>query len=572
MTVRGRWCALALAALMLAGMVLSGGFARTGDRSFFLPEQEGYERYENTAVKFALDVPEDYELTEPYENVVLVSDGNDFRLSAEYTFTTADQAHFISSAEDFAAFIEADETVLTDWVGSSDLEILASGWGDVDGVPCYVCAFALTLSGKTYSGALYLFDGQGDFGCYCLQGLLNEDSDKAELYGGQLEHIVKSFTVTGPYQAEGYTFYETRCEGAPVEFFARDGVQVEEYDSWIDIYPEDHAFTEASVGIVQTVYEPADELETVMEAMCTSFFELHDDTRYTAQPSHFDLGRYSYDLAALEYYDEGVRYSVSIALFVSGDHYWRVTAKTTDEYAEQVAAVFSDTLFSLRVNGDVALSGQEEPDGQGELARTAGDAGGVGAVLDVIETQEGFTGGSNGFMAPIGCVTELDGGGRLLAVVYELKDGSGNGELYTVSADAWLIGDGSAVLLARSELYKELGGNSGSVSIARKDGVVYLEMECHLWEGDRFNNYYAYMPLNETEARFDEAVYMEGHGTVGEEDQGQYIVGDDEVTRAGFDDARAAYVFDPGMTLDIQQGPGNGDVMDFDALRHWYPD
>lgn len=581
MKVYKKLCALALAALTLAAMVLSCGMARDGGRGFFLPElessdsEEGYERYENDAVKFALDVPEDYELTEPYENVTLVSDGDDFRVSAEYTFTTADQAHFLQCAADFASLIESDKTVLTDWVGSDQLEVLASGWGDIDGTACYVCAYSMPRGGKDYSGGLYVFDGQGDFGCYCLQGLLNEDSDKAGLYSQQLEHIVRSFSVTAPYQAEGYTLYDMEHEGSPVQFFTRDTARVEQYSSSICIYPVDDVFSESSVSIMQTPWEPTDDLETVLDSASHYYFDYKEDTKYTAQPSHFDLGRYSYDMISLEYYEDGERYSVSAARFISGDYYWEVCAEGTDEYADETAAAFSDTLFSLRLNGDGLTSAASEvpadtPEPASETAQTSGGSGGVIALLDMTEAQDDFY--DSEYLDPIGYVKELPNGGRMLVTLYEMADNSGDVPDYSVYADAWIIGDGSATLLGHNELYREVGGNSGSVSVGEKDGAVYVELEAHLWEGDRFNNYYAYLPVNEQDGCFDEGVYMEAHGTVGEEDQGEYIIGGESLSRSDFDQARSAYDPDGEMPMDIQQGHGNGSVMDFEGLRHWYPD
>ena len=98
--------ALTLAAMSLLTMALGSGMALAGDRTFFLPDagaEEGYERYENDKVCFALDVPEEYEVTEPYDNVTMVADGDDFRLAAEYAWYTADESRFLRSAEDFAA-------------------------------------------------------------------------------------------------------------------------------------------------------------------------------------------------------------------------------------------------------------------------------------------------------------------------------------------------------------------------------------------------------------------------------------------------------------------------------------
>lgn len=560
MTTRRRLLALALAAMMLAAMALGSGFLSPADRTILSSRSSGngYEQYENDTVKFTMDVPAGYNVTEPYPNGVMIADGDDFVVAAEYAFTTADNTQFIQSADDFAAFIEADESVLADWAGTSDLEIVDSGWGEVEGKRCYVCAYTTQRKGESYSGALYLFDGKGDFGCYCLQVLLRDAASNAETYVEQLEHMLGSFTVTGAYQQDGYTLYNEQCEDLPVQFFARDTAEVNAYSSSISIYPVDGVFVEANISVRQCAWESTYDLETVMDSCGGYYFKYRDDARLTAQPSHFDLGRYSYDMLSLECYRDGEHYAVNVVLFVSGDYYWEVSSEATDEYVDQVTAALSDTLFSLRVNND------------GASGASAGGMttipGGVDAVLDATEKLEGFNDGDSGWMEPLGFVAELDDG-MLLLTEYETVIGNN----YSVMTDAWLIRDGGATLLARNELYKEVGGNSGSVSLLRRNGTVVMMLEFHMWEGDQFNNYYAYFPLDEGMGAFGEGLAMEAHGQVGAEKDGQYIVAGTEVSQSAFEDAQDSFSLWIGP-MNIQQGPGNGDVMDFSALRRFYPD
>ena len=362
MAVRKRLGAWALAALMTACMVLGSGMVRDSGRGFFLPglvpaeAEEGYEKYENDNVKFAMEVPEGYEVTEPYENVTMVTDGDDFRVSVEYAFTSADSAHFLQDAEDFADLLKADTTVLTDWVGTDDLRVVAADWGDIDGTPCYVVAYDLDLNGKSYTGGLYVFDGLGDFGCYCMQALINRDAPKVEEYVKYQEHIVRSFYVTAPYQAEGYAYYDMKLEGSPVAFFARDTAHIEEYSSSLGVYALEHVYSEASVTIMKSAWKAEDDLEKVLNSAASYYFDSWDNARYTAQTSQFDLGRYSYNMISMEAYKDGEHYTIYIAIFTSGDSYWKVTARSTDEYAEQTASAFSDTLFSLCINEDGPVS------------------------------------------------------------------------------------------------------------------------------------------------------------------------------------------------------------------------
>lgn len=584
MKLRKRGTALALAAMMLAALVLTAGAADAGSRNVFLPEgieltapdqaAEGYVRYENDHVRFAMELPEEYTVTEPYENTVLITeeDPTDFQVHAEYAFTTPDNAHFLYDAQDFASLIEADKQQLTDWLGVDGAEVLGTGWGNMEGKPCYVCAF--TMNGGDISGALYVFDGQGDFGCYCVTAVLNEKSDKAALYGEQLQHMVETFTVTGPYQMEGYTLHEQEDEGVPVAFFVKDGINVD--DDEPDIYPVDGVYSEANIHIYRTGWEADRDGAQVLESSVSLYIDDRGG-RYLAQPSHFDLGRYSYDMVdvAYEQYDE--QFTTRSAVFPSGGYWWKAYANYTAEYADAVNDAFSDVLFSLRVDGDAAVPGTSSaPTPSAATAAPAAQSVGtvvipnvVEQIVNSIEAQAGF-GVSASYYEPLGCVWYLPEDGRLLLAMYEISDSSNGFDDWYVCTDAWLVKDGGALLLGRNQLYQEVGGNSGSVSVVQKDGVVYMEMECHLWEGDQFNNYYVYLPVDEQARAFGQGVYMEAHGTVGQEDSGEYIIDGEYWPRGDFDLARSEY--EELLTMDINQGPVQFGAKRLDELPASFPD
>ena len=189
--------------------------------------------------------------------------------------------------------------------------------------------------------------------------------------------------------------------------------------------------------------------------------------------------------------------------------------------------------------------------------------------MNSIKSQAGF-GSSASWYEPLGCVWYLPDAGRLLLAEYEVSDSSNGFDDWYVCTDAWLVRDGGAVLLGRNQLYREVGGNSGSASIVQKDGVVYVEMECHLWEGDQFNNYYVYLPVDEQAGAFGEGVYMEAHGTVGEEDSGEYIIDGEYWPRPDFDIARGEY--EQMLTVDIIQGAEDFGAKPLDELPQSYPD
>ncbi len=592
MKTRKRLTAMALAALMLTAMALTAGAADAGERSVFLPEgieltapaqaAEGYVLYENGHVLFSMEVPAEYEVLEPYENTMLVSaeDPTDFQVHAEYAFATADNAHFLYDAQDFADLIEADQKQLTDWLGTGDIEVLGTGWGEVQRKRCFVCAF--TMNGGDSSGALYVFDGQGDFGCYCVTAVINEKSDNATLYGQQLQHMIETFTVTGPCQMEGYTLYEREEDGLPVQFFVKDAVRV---DDDADIYPVDGIYSEANIHIYHSGWDAGYDPERVLKGAVSLYIDDRGG-HYVTQSSHFDLGRYSYYMAevAYEQYDE--QFTTRSAIFLSGGYWWEVYCSYTAEYADAVNDAFSDVLFSLRADGDGAVPGTSSapvpsaaaapadtpaPAAVRPAAQTITGPNIVAQIVDDIKAQEGF--GSSSGREPLACVTRTAGGAWLLLAVYEIGENAGGYDNWYVCADAWLIQNGGAALLGRNQLYQEVDGNGGSLGWAEKDGVTWMVMECNLWEGDRFNDYYVYLPVNEQAGAFGQAVCMEAHGALGEEDYGEYIIDGEYYSREDFDLARGGYSCpDPEMPMDIWKDHGNSSVADLDATVQLSPD
>ncbi len=582
MKLRKRRLSLALTVMMLAAMVLSAGAADTGDRSVFLPEgieltapdaaaaADGYALYENKNVLFSMEVPAAYQITEPYENLVLVSDEDplDFQVHAEYVFATVDNGHFLYDAQDFADLIETDKKQLTDWVGTEELEVLGTGWGEVAGKRCFVCAF--TMNDGDSSGGLYIFDGQGDFGCYCVTAFINEKAENAALYGEQLQHMVETFTVTGPYQMEGYTLYEREEDGIPVTFFAKDGVQVE--DDGPDIYPVDGVYSDANIHISRSAWDTEDGMDRALESAVSLYTEDYGG-HYTAQNSYFDLGRYSYGMSEVEYEDGGKTYTFRAAEFLSGGYYWKATIKYTAEYASVVNDALSDLLFSLRVNGDGAVPGRvssapaASAQAQDSQPASGGSTGGVGAVLDVIQAQEGFSTAQE----PIGFVYGLPGGSTLLVAEYETVESGGQYSAYT---DAWLIGSGSAVLLGRNELYKEVGGILGSVTVAEKGGVTYVGLQSRTAYENGSDEYRVYLPVDEQAGAFGQGMYMEIHYVLGEGNGYEFGSSKIDGASCSMEDYNAAVRefddVDEGLPMDLRWGPRDG-VMSFDGLREAYP-
>ncbi len=570
MKARKRLTALALAALMLAAMALSAGAADVGGSNIFLPEgieltapsqtAEGYVLYENGDVLFSLEVPEEFEISEPFVNGVLVSSGEDFRLSAEYVFATADNAHFLYDAQDFADLIEADKKQLTDWVGSEELEVLGTGWGEVSGKRCFVCAFS--MDGGDTSGCLYIFDGLGDFGCYCVTAALNERSEQAELYGQALQHLVETFTVTGPYQMEGYTLYQREEDDAPVTFFVKTPVNVDEDGA--DIYPVDGVYSDANIHIYQTPWDAEDGMETALTGVVSLYIEDYGG-HYTAQPSYFDLGRYSYGMSEVEYEDDGQTYTVRAAVFLSDGYYWKVSAKYTAEYADAVNDALSDVLFSLRVGGaepDTADSPETEAPAQVQTTGALPPWDEILAILSDTMDRSDFYMDLD--QEPLVCQSDQNGDGVWeLFTVFPCKNGN---DIYVVE-NVWLIDGNGSKCVSTGVLFHEVGGNSGSLSMARKDGTLYAVIRTNQPDGDRFHDFVDICSLKEGEAALgDEYIAMSRDGVYGDEDNGQYVIDGSQVSRADYEDLLNS--FDVIYTLDIMAGGDENysDVVPFSVL------
>ena len=85
---------------LLAERAVVGKTGGTFLTEVFEEEDAGYKTYTNDDVKFTLEYPAGYDIDEPYDNLVLISSGDNFRVVAEYAYTTADGNRFIYSAAD----------------------------------------------------------------------------------------------------------------------------------------------------------------------------------------------------------------------------------------------------------------------------------------------------------------------------------------------------------------------------------------------------------------------------------------------------------------------------------------
>lgn len=196
----------------------------------------------------------------------------------------------------------------------------------------------------------------------------------------------------------------------------------------------------------------------------------------------------------------------------------------------------------------------------------------IDEILTKIEGTDGFI-KPDDYYQPLASFTDVDGNGvSELLVVYKVKQRSSDGfDDYNVLYDVYAVkGDGSYTAVTTGQtLYQEVGGNSGVLGlVVDKAKKPYLMVKTSSPQGDRFNDTICYIPWGEEQSKLgDEWVYLESHGTYGEEDQGLYILGDTKVDKAAFD-ARRTEFMSLWTDLNINRGPGNGgNNMSFSQIR-----
>ncbi len=191
-------------------------------------------------------------------------------------------------------------------------------------------------------------------------------------------------------------------------------------------------------------------------------------------------------------------------------------------------------------------------------------------AIDWIEDSATFA--ENYTFEPLGCVDDFDGDGNQdFLAAYETKAANGT---WSVSYALFALLEDEPKLLDDGILYQEVGGNSGSVGIAKgKDGAVYLVRCVKQATGDTMNTQYVYIPWDSVGTADEANSYcMEARWNVDDPDGGTYLLGDTKVDRDRFETSRENYTV--LYELNIVAGHGNGleNGADFDTLEKWYGD
>lgn len=201
---------------------------------------------------------------------------------------------------------------------------------------------------------------------------------------------------------------------------------------------------------------------------------------------------------------------------------------------------------------------EAEKSAETEAAEDTGN--GINTVLDIIESQPDF---KNDWLEPLAAVGDFNGDGvrELLALYESGKEGG------SVVYEFWSLYPSEPERITSGTLYQEVGGNGGTVSIARYDDTAYLVLLRSVPEEDQFNNYYTIIPMEREESALGNGeLGMESHGTYGEGDRGEYIIGATQVSMEEFE-ARLEEFSNRVFIMDIFMGAEDVGVMTFDDLR-----
>ena len=311
-----------------------------------------FRHYENSNVKFSLDYPTDFAISEPLGNGVLLEWGTDCRIEVKYGCLTPNGT-FVYSGGDFVEQISADPHILEDYVTDGAINQTGTSAGSFHGQDWFCYSWTLTRDAKDYEGELYVFDSQGEFGCYTIMTLINVE--KANLFRERVNWIVESFRITEAHQSAGYSIHTP--EGMHLRFAVDDssiqgGIEVS--DGSICIYPHAGVFSESNLVIKKSSFTPDRYTpEDCLRGVTNSYFMTYKgNAQYTSSFSSEDLGRYPYKGVDLEYTDGDEWFVVYVFVFPYEDAYWQITLESTEEYLEDTAFVLFDVLSSLVFTGE----------------------------------------------------------------------------------------------------------------------------------------------------------------------------------------------------------------------------
>ena len=532
-------------------------------------EETKYTTYKNNKVCFSINYPEGYQTSEQGGDGVLIYNDSDadFQVSAGYTMCTA-KGSAIYSAEDFAAQIAKDETVLKDWIGSQDVSILEVSKEKVAGVYAFVYKYELNVENNLHKGKLYIFAGEGDFGCYSVMCTYNSEASKAKVYQKQCDEVADSFELTGKYQDPQYKVYEYSDYHLKFMLPSDFEGEADSSSTGVSVYPVAHVFSEANIWIKECSYS-ADTLGEAARKEVDFFLGYYDSCKLTSELKSYDYGRYSYFAADISYYDDDKKFGGTIILVQYKDIYYLIQSEAIKEYSEQtmnhLGYILASLCFDDYSNG-VEISSVGDKSASAKNSSVNSDINNTNAmvaqVLQDLNSNDSIVQGS--FMEPIAAMDDFNHDGVTdLLVNYQKKDG---GSRFYNIYELWSFPAGGPRQIDTGQLCQLVGGNYAYVGIVEYENNAYLAVEKYEPEAEELNNYLSYYPWksNSEKPEMDGSYYIEAHGIFDKENQGNYILGDSRVEYSEYSEYRNRFS-NWTYKLDLENG-SNGNVKTFEEL------
>lgn len=557
---------------------------------------DGYTTYENTDVCFSVEYPVGYDVSEPYSNAVLITDGDGYSFAVEYVYQTLGAGAAVYSAADFAAMLDADPNMMADWVGVDSLTVDAVGQGELGGIPCYAFDYSYQSGEHDYTGTLALFDSQGGYGCYCVTGQGDMNSPNFATYSEQAVYMANSFRITGAYHPAAYTRYTFDGTDGPIDFLLTDtdGDVTQRDNGNICIYPIDGVYSQANIVIHRTVFEEDSYTpEEAMEGLCHYYLANKDNAAYVNDLQAFSGDRYDMYLRAVQYDDEGESECTIEVIFPYNGVYWEIYATATEGYEDEVGNAMECVVGSLRLGGEPAV-GDDPVTGKAEAPDTSSDASsglsgetaGPGlslsgeddasapavrtwSVNDEIDQIVASTKAVPGYfesesMPPLASATDVDQDGVWeFLELYETKNASTGA--VTVRYAAWALQEGGPVLLASDKLYLEAGGNRGTIGLGFRNGICHLMAGTSCAESDGSQESWVCIPWQGAVLGTDVLTMAADESSTGE--GSTYTVNGASVSQIEYESAQLSVT--EMFHMDLVEGHGNGNVMTLDVADEW---
>ncbi len=190
----------------------------------------------------------------------------------------------------------------------------------------------------------------------------------------------------------------------------------------------------------------------------------------------------------------------------------------------------------------------------------------TGILRDTMEREEFYW---DLYQEPLACKSDADGDGVWeLLTVFPVK--WAQDPMVWMYSQAWLIdaSTGEVRLAQEGTLYSEVGGNGGDVSLAEKDGKLFVMYRSSTPDGTDFHESYYIETLNEEASDEGWELYLLfANGTYGAEDEAEYWFDTRPISRQEYedylDDFNILYTMDPLVEPDPDSG---FDVVPFNTL------